>query len=188
MELNSTTGDEANWFKTSSGFAVNVKSPEYASKATMRYISEYFQEFENAIMATDSDGNYTGYNADKGLYYYDYCDMDSLVEQYMINCISSNRDAFWHSLYFYMDTDGKLSAGPLWDMELTLGVGWNNSISAQQDWAAHNDNNGNWGGSTDSDSKFSSSIEKGIQRDFPGRDRCSSRKQRGSGENQTALY
>ena len=31
-------------------------------------------------------------------------------------------------------------------------------------------------------------IEKGIQRDFPGRDRCSSRKQRGSGENQTALY
>lgn len=166
LELNGTTGDEVNWFKTSSGFAVNVKRPEYASKATMRYISEYFQEFEDAIMATDSDGNYTGYNADNGLYYYDYCDMDSLVEQYMIHCISSNRDAFWHSLYFYMETDGKLYAGPLWDMELTLGVGWNNSIPAQQDWAAHNDNNGNWGEVLIQIPSFQAALKKAYKETF----------------------
>ena len=39
LEFNDTTGDDANWFKTSSGYAVNVKSPEYASKDTMLYIS-----------------------------------------------------------------------------------------------------------------------------------------------------
>lgn len=166
LEFNDKNGDDANWFKTSSGYAVNVKSPEYSSKDTMFYISEYFQEFEDAVMATDSDGNYTGYNADTGLYYYDYCDMDSLVEQYMINCISSNRDAFWHSLYFYMDTDGKLYAGPLWDMELTLGVGWNNSIPAQQDWAAQNDNKGNWGAALIQIPSFRAALKKAYQETF----------------------
>lgn len=144
FEFNDVTGDEASWFKTSAGFAVNVKSPEYVDQETMIYVSEYFQEFEDAIFYTDSEGNHTGQNPDTGLYYYDYCNMDSLVEQYLLNCVSSNRDAFWHSLYFYMDTDGVLYAGPLWDMELTLGVGWNNSISPDQDWLADNDANGEW--------------------------------------------
>lgn len=144
LELNSTAGDEASWFKTSRKFAINVKSPEYASQETMRYISEYFQAFEDAVMATDSDGNYTGRNPKTGLYYYDYCDLDSLAEQYLLNCVSSNRDGFWRSLYFYMDTDGLLYAGPLWDMELTLGVGWNNSIPAERDWMAENDAGGSW--------------------------------------------
>ena len=117
-------------------------------------------------MATDSDGNYTGYNTDTGLYYYDYCDMDSLVEQYMINCISSNRDSFWHSLYFYMDTDGKLYAGPLWDMELTLGVGWNNSIPARQDWVAQNDNNGNWGAALIQIPSFQAALKKTYEETF----------------------
>ena len=166
LEFNGATGDEANWFKTSSGYGVNVKSPEYASKDTMLYISEYFQAFEDAIMATDRDGNYTGYNADTGRYYYDYCDMDSLVEQYMFNCISSNRDSFWRSLYFYMDTDGKLYAGPLWDMELTLGVGWNNSIPAQQDWAARNDNGGNWGAALIQIPSFQAALKKAYEETF----------------------
>lgn len=166
LELNGTSGDDVCWFKTSSGYAVNVKSPEYASKAAMLYISEYFQAFEDAIMATDEEGNHTGYNADTGLYYYDYCDLDSLVEQYLFNCLSSNRDAFWRSLYFYMDTDGKLYAGPLWDMELTLGVGWNNPIPAEQDWAAENDNKGNWGAALIQIPSFREALKKEYQETF----------------------
>lgn len=145
LELNGASGDDENWFRTSSGFGINVRSPEYASKDVMLFLSEYFQEFENAIMATDNDGNYTGQNPETGLYYYDYCDLDSLVQQYLINSLSSNRDAFWRSLYFYMDTDGVMYAGPVWDMELTTGVGWNESIPAQQDWSAQNDSNAKWG-------------------------------------------
>lgn len=144
LELNDKTSTEASWFKTSRGFAVSVHSPEYASRDVMRYLSEYFQEFEDAITATDAQGNHTGQNPDTGLYYYDYCDLDSLVQQYLLNCLASNRDAFWHSLYFYMDTDGVLYAGPLWDMELTLGVGWNQPISAQSDFLASTDTGGEW--------------------------------------------
>lgn len=136
LEFNGSSGDEVCWFKMSSGLAFNVKAPEFASTAVMRHISEYMQEFENAVMATDAEGNYTGRNPDTGLYYYDYCDLESLVQIYLLNSVASNSDGFWRSLYFYMDTDGKLYAGPIWDMELTSGTGWTDSIPAEQDWMA----------------------------------------------------
>ncbi|MFR6425368.1 MAG: hypothetical protein ACLUNO_07330 [Oscillospiraceae bacterium] len=37
---------------------MNVKSPEYCGKDAMAYISEYYQEFEDAVYAQDADGNY----------------------------------------------------------------------------------------------------------------------------------
>lgn len=120
LELNGAKGDEASWFKTSMGYGINVKSPEFASQDTMLYISEYFQEFEDALRAQNADGTYTGRNPTTGRYYYDYCDLDSLVQQYLLNTVASNRDGFWRSLYFYMDTDGMMYAGPMWDMELTM--------------------------------------------------------------------
>ena len=115
------------------GYGINVKSPEFASQDTMLYISEYFQEFEDALRAQNADGTYTGRNPTTGRYYYDYCDLDSLVQQYLLNTVASNRDGFWRSLYFYMDTDGMMYAGPMWDMELTMGVGWLNAVSADRD-------------------------------------------------------
>lgn len=166
FEFNDRQGDEANWFKTSLGFAVNLRNPEYASKEVMIFVSEYFQEFEDALMATDEEGNHTGLNPETGLYYYDYCDLDSLVQQYLINCLSSNRDSFWHSLYFYMDTDGVLYAGPLWDMELTVGVGWNNPIPADKDWLAENDNEGKWSKALIQIPSFREALKKAYEETF----------------------
>lgn len=144
LELNGVKGDEASWFKTSMGYGINVKSPEFASQDTMLYISEYFQEFEDALRAQNADGTYTGRNPTTGRYYYDYCDLDSLVQQYLLNTVASNRDGFWRSLYFYMDTDGMMYAGPMWDMELTMGVGWLNAVSADRDCLVDTDTGGGW--------------------------------------------
>lgn len=166
LELNGANGDEENWFKTSAGFGINLRSPEYASKDTMLFLSEYFQEFEDAIMATDSAGNHTGQNPETGLYYYDYCDLDSLVQQYLLNSLSSNRDAFWRSLYFYMDTDGVMYAGPIWDMELTTGVGWNNPIPAQQDWCAQNDSEAKWGEALIRIPSFRAALKEAYEEQF----------------------
>ena len=129
LEINGSRGiDEASGFKTSQGFDVNVKSPEFAGKDAMKYISEYFQEFEDAVYAQDEHGNYTGYNEKTGKYFYEYCDMNSLVQMYLIQHIAASPDAFHASLYFYKDADGIMYAGPIWDMDLSLGSGMTSDI------------------------------------------------------------
>lgn len=126
--------DEASGFITGKGSAMNVKSPEWCGKDAMAYISEYYQEFEDAVYAQDADGNYTGYNAQTGKYYYEYCDLTSLVQVYLLQSLSGNSDAFYSSLFFYKDADGLMYAGPVWDMEMTCGSGWNGYIGPDNDF------------------------------------------------------
>ena len=126
--------DEASGFITGKGSAMNVKSPEWCGEDAMAYISEYYQEFEDAVYAQDADGNYTGYNAQTGKYYYEYCDLTSLVQAYLMQSLSGNSDAFYSSLFFYKDADGLMYAGPVWDMEMTCGSGWNGYIGPDNDF------------------------------------------------------
>ena len=58
IESNLNTIDEASGFYTRQGSGFNVKSPEYAGNEAMKYISEYYQEFEDAVYAKDEEGNY----------------------------------------------------------------------------------------------------------------------------------
>lgn len=106
--------DEASGFISDIGQAVVVKTPEYASKAQVEYISRYYQEFEDALYSA------TGYNS-KGKHYSDYIDVDSLARMYVIYEFTSNFDGCSSSFYLWKDVDGKLTAGPLWDFDLSLG-------------------------------------------------------------------
>lgn len=124
IELNYDKWDEVSGFKTRQGVAFNVKSPEWCGEAAMRYISEYYQDFEDAVYATDKTGAYTGYNASTGKYFYDYVDMDSLVKVFLLQELALNCDGFISSVYFYKDADGKMFAGPIWDQDMTFGTGW----------------------------------------------------------------
>lgn len=130
IELNNDQWDEASGFKTSQGVAFNVKSPEWCSNEAMKYISEYYQEFENAVYATDETGAYTGYNAATGKYFYEYVDMDSLVKVFLLQELGLNCDGFISSVYFYKDADGMMYAGPVWDQDMIFGTGWNKYNSA----------------------------------------------------------
>ena len=131
IELNHDMWDEASGFKTRQGVAFNVKSPEWCGNAAMKYISEYYQAFEDAVYATDDTGAYTGYNASTGKYFYDYVDMDSLVKVFLLQELSLNCDGFISSVYFYKDADGKMFAGPIWDQDMTFGTGWNKTNDAE---------------------------------------------------------
>lgn len=130
IELNHDKWDEASGFKTRQGVAFNVKSPEWCGEAAMKYISEYYQAFEDAVYATDDTGAYTGYNASTGKYFYDYVDMDSLVKVFLLQELSLNCDGFISSVYFYKDADGKMFAGPIWDQDMTFGTGWTKTNAA----------------------------------------------------------
>ena len=130
IELNHKMWDEASGFKTRQGVAFNVKSPEWCGEAAMKYISEYYQAFEDAVYATDDTDAYTGYNASTGKYFYDYVDMDSLVKVFLLQELSLNCDGFISSVYFYKDADGKMFAGPIWDQDMTFGTGWTKTNAA----------------------------------------------------------
>lgn len=131
IELNHNMWDEASGFKTRQGVAFNVKSPEWCGDSAMKYISEYYQAFEDAVYATDDTGAYTGYNASTGKYFYDYVDMDSLVKVFLLQELALNCDGFISSVYFYKDADGKMFAGPIWDQDMTFGTGWNKTNGAE---------------------------------------------------------
>lgn len=131
IEKNNNFIDEANGFYTAQGVAFNLKSPEWAGPEAMEYISEYYQAFENAVYATDAAGNYTGYNTETGKYYYEYCDLDSLVKVFLLQELALNPDGFYSSLFFYKDKDGIMYAGPVWDQDMTLGTGWSKYISTK---------------------------------------------------------
>lgn len=93
-----------------------------------------YQEFEDAVYATDISGNYTGYNEKTGKYYYDYCDINSLVKVYLLQQLSLNSDSFASSLFFYKDAGAKLYAGPIWDMEMTCGTAWEEQLHPSRDF------------------------------------------------------
>ena len=124
IERNLKAIDEVNGFYTRTGSAFNVKSPEFAGKEAMTYISEYYQEFEDAVYAKDENGNYTGYNEQTGKYYYEYRDKESLIKVFLLQGLALNPDGFQSSFYFYKDKDGILYAGPIWDQDMTLGTGF----------------------------------------------------------------
>ena len=129
IELMINKVDEPNGFYTERGTPVNVRSPEYAGKAAMEYISTYYQDFERAVYATDEAGNYTGVNATTGKSFDEYMDMTSLIQTFLLQELALNPDGFISSLYFHKDVDDIMYAGPIWDQDMTLGTGWTIYIS-----------------------------------------------------------
>lgn len=133
---NNNYSKEKCYFVTSAGNHYVVKSPENTSKAQMEYIAEIFGYMESAL----SSG--TGYNS-LGKHYSEYIDADSLAYAYIMAEFGRNYDAGSSSTFFYKDsdTDGnrtKITSGPLWDCDNTLGNILKGGASKQEGyWAAN---------------------------------------------------
>ena len=127
--------NEQSGFVTNRGQAVVTKNPEYLTKETGAFISQYFQDFEDAVFSPD------GYNKATGKYYYEYCDLDSLVNIYLINEFSKNYDSFRSSAFFYLpENEDIMYAGPIWDYDLSFTTGYdgNSQLAGNPEnlWAA----------------------------------------------------
>ncbi|MBE6593520.1 MAG: hypothetical protein E7642_05950 [Ruminococcaceae bacterium] len=48
-------------------------------------------------------------------------DIDSFIDYYIIQELYMNKDCFWRSVHFYKEPNGKLYAGPVWDLDQGLG-------------------------------------------------------------------
>ena len=130
LELNHNFYDEVNGFLTTQKVGFNVKSPEWAGKQAMTYISEYYQAFEDAVYAPDHSGR----NPETGKFYYEYVDLQSLVQVYLMEQLGNNVDGFVSSFYFYKDKDQIMYAGPVWDLDNTCGTGWGGYVTPTQEF------------------------------------------------------
>lgn len=111
---------EVSGFITNIGQPVTLKSPEYATKSEVEYISSLWQEVEDAVYSE------TGTNA-LGKHYTDYLDIESLAKMYIIEEFSMDVDAGLSSCYFLKDAKSdKFYASPVWDFDLALAA--NDSI------------------------------------------------------------
>lgn len=105
-------------FITDRGGYVKVKSPKYATRNQVEYISEFFSSAMDAAFSPD------GINHKTGKHYSEYFDVMSLVKFYLIQEALYNNDANIGSVYYYKKSDdegGKMYAGPIWDFDLSLG-------------------------------------------------------------------
>ena len=105
------------YFITSRGTHVVVKNPEFCSKEAMEYIATLYQEFEMTLF---NEGKHPG----NGKVLSDYIDLTSLAQCYLINEFSKNPDSYRTSCFFYKNVEGSFFGGPVWDYDLSFGIGW----------------------------------------------------------------
>lgn len=88
------------------------------------WLTQHLQQFNDLMQSRGFADPTTGYPA--------WIDVASFVDSLILNELTRNLDAYARSSYFYKDRNGKITAGPLWDLDLTYGVGggWENLETA----------------------------------------------------------
>ena len=112
--------DESFNFITDRQVPFSLKEPDEPDEETQQHVVQTIQNAENALFSDNFQDAETGYTK--------YFDVDSLIDWYLVNEITSNYDAtFKSSVYmYYNDEDGKIYMGPNWDFDLSCG---NDSLS-----------------------------------------------------------
>ena len=109
--------EELCWFETSHGDYVVVKSPEYFGDEGVRYISERYQRFEDAVYAGDAEALAAE------------ADLVSLARNYLMLEFAMDTDAYSSSTYFHLG-EGKLENGPVWDFDIAYSLSPNGYYAA----------------------------------------------------------
>jgi sugar lactone lactonase YvrE len=100
------------------------------------YLENYIQQFEDAISG-DIASQWGSRN------YLNYINRDTWIDFHLLLTLSKNSDAFAGSAFFTKDRNGKISAGPLWDFDRSMGSGderneawdeWRSPLDAGDGW------------------------------------------------------
>nr|WP_308440929.1 CotH kinase family protein [Micromonospora lutea] len=94
---------------------LEVADPSPLQPEQRDWLRNHIQEFHNVLRAPNFADPVSGYRA--------YIDVGSFIDQLIINELSREMDSYIRSAYFYKDRDTKIFAGPLWDYDLSFGVG-----------------------------------------------------------------
>jgi hypothetical protein len=83
------------------------------SPAQAAWIEGYLGEFHAALRSASFSEPDAGYGR--------YLDIDAAVDYHIINEFTKNPDSYVYSAYFHKARDGKLTLGPVWDFDRTMG-------------------------------------------------------------------
>ena len=118
VKADKTTGDDHidwtmySWDGAIVNYILELPKQENATTAQVNYIRSVFFNLETAA----KNGNWSVVSG-----YPSLIDVPSFIDFMIINEFASNADAYTYSTYFHKDRNGKLRAGPLWDLDLTYG-------------------------------------------------------------------
>jgi len=112
-----TGGDTQAWIMYSFQNSIvdyihELPKPEDATYVQTAYIKDEFFRLE-AAAKNNNVSVINGYPA--------IIDIPSFIDYMIINEFASNPDAYQYSTYFHKDRNGKLRAGPVWDIDLSFG-------------------------------------------------------------------
>ena len=111
-------------------FVMQDPKPEEILPVQLNYIREYITAFETALRSENYRDPVEGYRK--------YIDIDSWVNFFLVSELFRDTDAYRCSLYMYKDLDskgGKLTMGPLWDYNYSMGNYENCQVSSPEGWA-----------------------------------------------------
>jgi hypothetical protein len=136
-----TGGDPVAWTMSSYigtndvTFIHELPKPESVSFLQNYYIQSEFGKLSSTLNSHNS-------SFDDG--YPSVIDIPSFVDYMIINELGSNADAYQFSTYYHKDRNGKLRAGPIWDLNLTFGYDlsiWGFDRSKTNVWQFSNGDN-----------------------------------------------
>lgn len=118
LKIDRNTGAGSYFTAINSGAGVVFDDPDGAALLPVQkaYIENYVNSFEQALSSPNFADPDSGYQR--------YIDRESFMDFFIANEFSNNVDGYRLSTFFYKDKDsrgGKLTMGPLWDFNLTLG-------------------------------------------------------------------
>jgi hypothetical protein len=113
-----TGGDPVAWTMSSyiwqndCSFIHSWPKPEQVSAQQNNYIKFAFLKLQSVCTANNAAIN-NGFPS--------LIDIPSFVDFILMNELASNVDAYTYSTYYHKDRNGKIMAGPVWDLNLTFG-------------------------------------------------------------------
>lgn len=121
--------DEPTWFRTEKlGLPITLKDPEIPSQQQLDYIRNYLNQIETVLLGDSADLPHTGV--------YQYIDIPSFIDWYLVNELSKNNDAAaFSSIFMVKDRGQKLRMGPVWDFDIAFGnINYNGNQSPEGWW------------------------------------------------------
>ena len=118
IERDGYFNEEPKWFTTPRGYGFSFKNPDTdeLTDTQYNYIKDYMNEFEKVV---DSDSFKDPVNG-----YAKYIHVESFVRWFLVHQIIANIDTNPYVIKEDMTADSKLSMGPVWDFEWSMGIGW----------------------------------------------------------------
>jgi len=118
VKADKTTGGDPiawtmySWFGAPVDYILDLPKPANATYYQTAYIKNEFTKLETTAKNGDASV-ISGYPS--------VIDIPSFIDFMIINEFACNADAYTYSTFFHKDRNGKLRAGPIWDLDLTFG-------------------------------------------------------------------